>query len=141
MTGYWKNPELTATALKGGWYHTGDLGYLDERGYLFLTGRKSDMIISGGENVYPTEVENVIYAHPAVLECSVVAMPDERWVEIVHAVIVVRNEAQVSAEEIIEHCHRTLAGYKCPKKVTFVESLPKTAIGKISRKDIKEMIR
>ena len=99
------------------------------------------MIISGGENVYPTEVENVIHTHPAVAECSVVGTPDERWGEMVHAVIVVRGGAQVSPEEIIEHCRQTLAGYKCPKRVTFVEVLPKTAIGKISRKDIKEMIR
>ena len=141
MTGYWKNPELTASALEGGWYHTGDLGYLDERGYLFLTDRKSDMIISGGENVYPTEVENVLYAHPAVLECTVVATPDERWGEIVHAAIVLRDGAHVSAEEIIEHCRRTLAGYKCPKRVTFVRDLPKTAIGKISRKNMREIIR
>ena len=90
MMGYWKNSELTAKALKGGWYHTGDLGYLDERGYLFLTARKSDMIISGGENVYPNEVENAVYTHPAVLECSVIAAPDERWGEIVHAVVVRR---------------------------------------------------
>lgn len=141
MAGYWKNPELTARALAGGWYHTGDLGYLDERGYLFLTDRKSDMIITGGENVYPTEVENVLYAHPAVLECSVVGVPDERWVEIVHAAVVLRDGASASAEEIIEHCHQNLAGYKCPKKVTFLDSLPKTAIGKISRKDIREMVR
>ncbi len=138
MSGYWKNPELTAAGLKGGWYHTGDMGYLDECGYLFLTDRKSDMIISGGENVYPTEVENVIYTHPAVRECSVVATPDGRWGEIVHAVIVVRDGAQVSSEEIIEHCRQTLAGYKCPKKVTFLESLPKTVVGKISRKVVKE---
>ena len=91
MMGYWKNPELTAAALRDGWYHTGDLGYLDESGYLFLTDRKSDMIVSGGENVYPNEVENVLYTHPGVLECSVVAASDERWGEIVHAVIVIRD--------------------------------------------------
>ena len=141
MTGYWKNPELTAAALKGGWYHTGDMGYLDDGGYLFLTDRKSDMIISGGENVYPTEVENVLYAHPAVLECSVVGMPDERWGEAVYAVVVLRDGAHASAEELIEHCRQTLAGYKCPKQVTFVERLPKTAVGKMSRKDVKQMLR
>jgi len=141
MTGYWKNPELTGKALQGGWYHTGDLGYLDERGYLFLTDRKADMIITGGENVYPTEVENVLYTHPAVLECSVVGVPNQRWIEIVHAVVVPRDNVEVSAEEIIEHCHRSLAGYKCPKKVTFVSALPQTAIGKISRKAIKDMVR
>jgi long-chain acyl-CoA synthetase len=141
MMGYWKNPELTAKALKGGWYHTGDMGYLDERGYLFLTDRKSDMIISGGENVYPNEVENAIYTHAGVLECTVVAASDERWGELVHAVVVLRAGVVVSPEEIIEHCRLTLAGYKCPKRVTFVESLPKTAVGKISRKDVKERVR
>ena len=141
MMGYWKNPELTEKALKGGWYHTGDLGYLDERGYLFLTDRKSDMIISGGENVYPNEVENAVYTHPAVLECSVIAAPDERWGEIVHAVVVARAGVQVGPEEIIDHCRQTLASYKCPKRVTFLDSLPKTAIGKISRKNVKELVR
>jgi long-chain acyl-CoA synthetase len=141
MMGYWKNPELTAKALKAGWYHTGDMGYLDERGYLFLTDRKSDMIISGGENVYPNEVENAIYTHAGVLECTVIAAPDERWGEIVHAVVVLRAGVVVSPEEIIEHCRLTLAGYKCPKRVTFVESLPKTAVGKISRKHVKERVR
>ncbi len=141
MMGYWKNPELTARALRGGWYHTGDLGYLDERGYLFLTDRKSDMIISGGENVYPNEVENAVYTHPAVLECSVVAEPDERWGEIVHAVVVLRVGVQIGSEEIIALCRQMLAGYKCPKRVTFVDSLPKTAIGKVSRKDVKELVR
>jgi long-chain acyl-CoA synthetase len=141
MVGYWKNPKLTKEALKGGWYHTGDLGYLDERGYLFLTDRKSDMIISGGENVYPNEVENVVYTHPGVLECSVVAAPDARWGEIVHAVVVARADAELGAEVIIDHCRQTLAGYKCPKRVTFVESLPKTAIGKISRKSVRELVR
>jgi len=141
MMGYWKNPELTAKALKGGWYHTGDMGYLDERGYLFLTDRKSDMIISGGENVYPNEVENAVYTHPAVLECSVVGAPDERWGEIVHAVVVHRAGVVIAPEEIIEHCRQTLAGYKCPKRVTFLDSLPKTAVGKVSRKNVKELVR
>jgi long-chain acyl-CoA synthetase len=141
MMGYWKNPELTAKALRGGWYHTGDMGYLDERGYLFLTDRKSDMIISGGENVYPNEVENAVYTHPAILECSVVATPDGRWGEIVHAVVVARDGVQIAPEEIIDHCRQTLAGYKCPKRVTFVDALPKTAIGKVSRKDVKELVR
>lgn len=141
MLGYWKNPDLTADVLRNGWYHTGDLGYLDDRGFLFLTGRKSDMIISGGENVYPSEVENAIHSHPAVLECSVLGTPDERWGELVHAVVVVRDGAQVSAEEIIEHCRDHLAGYKCPKKVTFRNGLPKTVVGKINRKELGELVR
>jgi long-chain acyl-CoA synthetase len=141
MMGYWKNPQLTAKALRGGWYHTGDMGYLDERGYLFLTDRKSDMIISGGENVYPNEVENAVYTHPAILECSVVATPDQRWGEVVHAVVVARDGVQIGPEEIIDHCRQTLAGYKCPKRVTFVDALPRTAIGKVSRKHVKELVR
>ncbi len=141
MSGYWKNPELTERALRGGWYHTGDLGYLDESGFLFLSDRKSDMIITGGENVYPTEVENSIYTHPGVLECSVVGVPDDRWGEAVQAVVVPRDGSQIDAQAIIDHCHKRLAGYKCPKRVAFVESLPKTAVGKISRKEVKKLIR
>ncbi len=141
MIGYWKNPELTAQALRGGWYHTGDMGYLDEQGFLFLTDRKSDMIITGGENVYPTEVENVLHMHSAVLECAVVGTVSDKWGETVHAVIVLRPGAAATAEELIDHCKLTLARYKCPKAVTFVESMPKTAIGKISKKDAKELIK
>src|SRR5271165_723942 len=140
MVGYWKNPELTDRALRGGWYHTGDMGYLDESGFLFLTDRKSDMIITGGENVYPTEVENSIYTHPDVLECSVVGMPDDRWGEVVQAVVVRREGSQIDAAAIIDHCREQLAGYKCPNRVAFVESVPKTAVGKISRKAVKELI-
>ena len=137
MLGYWKNPELTKTVMKGGWYHTSDIGYMDEDGYLFLTDRKADMIISGGENVYPAEVENVIYQHPAVFECSVVSAPDAKWGEIVQAVVVLKQGQKVTEQEIIEHCKKTLAGYKCPKAVAFWDAIPKTIIGKIIKKDIK----
>lgn len=138
MKGYWKNPELTAQALRGGWYHTGDMGYVDAEGYVFLTDRKADMIITGGENVYPREVEDVIYAHPAVRECAVVATPHEAWGEIVHAVVVLGAGASATAQDIIDHCRKTLAGYKCPKAVTFWEALPKTVIGKVTKKEIKQ---
>jgi len=137
MLGYWKNPDLTAKVLKGGWYHTSDIGYLDEEGYLYLTDRKADMIISGGENVYPAEVENVIYQHPAVFECSVVSAPDPKWGEIVQAVVVLKPGQKATEEEIIEHCKKILAGYKCPKAVAFWDAIPKTIIGKIIKKDIK----
>jgi acyl-CoA synthetase (AMP-forming)/AMP-acid ligase II len=123
--------------MKGGWYHTSDIGYLDKDGYLFLTDRKADMIISGGENVYPAEVENVIYQHPAVFECSVVSAPDPKWGEIVQAVVVLKPGEKVTEQEIIEHCKKTLAGYKCPKAVAFWEAIPKTVVGKIIKKDIK----
>jgi acyl-CoA synthetase (AMP-forming)/AMP-acid ligase II len=137
MMGYWKNPKLTAEVLKGGWYHTGDMGYMDEEGYIFLTDRKADMIITGGENVYPKEVEDVIYRHPAVRECTVVSAPDDKWGEVVQAVVVLHPGKQATAEEIIEHCKKELAGYKCPKAVAFWDSIPKTIIGKIIKKDIK----
>jgi acyl-CoA synthetase (AMP-forming)/AMP-acid ligase II len=137
MLGYWKNPDLMEKVMKGGWYHTSDIGYLDEEGYLFLTDRKADMIISGGENVYPAEVENVIYQHPAVFECSVVSAPDAKWGEIVQAVVVLKPGQKATEQEIIEHCKKTLAGYKCPKAVAFWDAIPKTVVGKIIKKDIK----
>ncbi len=137
MMGYWKNPEANKAALVDGWYHTGDIGYMDEKGFIFMTDRKADMIITGGENVYPAEVENVIYEHPSVLECSVVSAPSDKWGEIVQAVVVIRPGETVTEDEIIEHCKKGLAGYKCPKAVAFWESIPKTVVGKIIKKDIK----
>ncbi|MBU0993225.1 MAG: long-chain-fatty-acid--CoA ligase [Proteobacteria bacterium] len=137
MMGYWKNEEATQKALKGGWYHTGDIGYLDEDGYLFLTDRQTDMIISGGENVYPKETEDVLYQHPAVKECAVVSAPDAKWGEIVKAVIVLKTDQTATTEEIIAFCKMRLAGYKCPKSVEFWDDIPKSIIGKILKKDIK----
>jgi long-chain acyl-CoA synthetase len=139
MMGYWKNPKLTAEVLKGGWYHTGDMGYMDEEGYVFMTDRKADMIISGGENVYPKEVEDIIYQHPAVKECTVVSAPDAKWGEVVQAVVVLKSGQQATAEEIIEHCKKNLAGYKCPKGVAFWDDIPKTVVGKIMKKEAKKM--
>jgi acyl-CoA synthetase (AMP-forming)/AMP-acid ligase II len=139
MMGYWKNPELTAKVLKGGWYHTGDMGFMDKDGYIYMTDRKADMIISGGENIYPKEVEDVIYTHPAVRECTVVSSPSEGWGEIVRAVVVLKPGMSATEKEIIDHCKTTLAGYKCPKAVSFWDDLPKTIVGKIMKKEIKHM--
>jgi acyl-CoA synthetase (AMP-forming)/AMP-acid ligase II len=138
MMSYWKNPKLTSEALRSGWYHTGDMGYMDEEGFVFLTDRKADMIITGGENVYPKEVEDVIYQHPAVKECAVVSSPSEKWGEIVQAVVVLKPGQTATDKEIIRHCRKTLAGYKCPKAVAFWNDLPKTVIGKIVKKEIKQ---
>jgi acyl-CoA synthetase (AMP-forming)/AMP-acid ligase II len=138
MKGYWKSPKLTAGVLKGGWYHTGDLGFMDRDGYVYLTDRKADIIISGGENVYPKEVEDVIYTHPAVKECTVVSSPADKWGEMVHAVVVLKDGRSATAQEIIDHCKKTLAGYKCPKAVSFWADLPKTVVGKITKKEIKQ---
>ena len=139
MMGYWKNPELTAKTLRNGWYHTGDMGYVDEDGYLFLVDRKADMIVTGGENVYPKEVEDVLYQHPAVAMTAVVSAPDEKWGERVQAAVVLKPEQTVSSEELIAHCKARLAGYKCPKNIEFWERLPTTPVGKILRKDVKKI--
>lgn len=137
MMGYWKNPRLSEEVLRGGWLHMGDMGYLDEDGYLYLTDRKADMIITGGENVYPKEVEDTLHQHPAVQSCAVVSAPDPRWGEIVQAVVVLKTGQTATAEDVIAHCKARLAGYKCPKAVAFWNSIPTTIVGKIDKKFIK----
>ncbi len=138
MLGYWKRPEETALALRGGWMRTGDVGRMDEDGYLFIVDRAKDMIISGGENIYTTETENALYAHPAVLEVAVIGIPDETWGEAVHAMVVLRPEAAATESELIEHCHGLIAGYKCPKSVAFSKDLlPKSGAGKILKTDLR----
>lgn len=140
MLGYWNRPEETAAVLDDdGWYHTGDAGYFDEDAYLYIADRVKDMIISGGENVYSTEVENAIFRHPAVLECAVFAVPDERWGERVHAAVVLRAEAELSEVEIVEHCRQFIAGYKLPRSVDFHdEPLPKSGAGKILKRELRK---
>lgn len=138
MLGYWNQPEQSATALRGGWYHTGDAGYLDADGYLFLTGRIKDMIISGGENVYPIEVENVISTHPAVAEVAVIGTPDPTWGERVHAVVSLHSDVDGAA--IIDHARARLAHYKCPKQVSFHSGpLPLTAVNKIDKRALRAL--
>lgn len=138
MMGYWKNPELTQKALRGDWYHSGDMGFMDEEGYLFLVDRKADMIVTGGENVYPNEVEDILYEHPAVSMAVVVSAPDDKWGERVQAVVVLKPGQTVPESELISFCKGKLGGYKCPKAVDFWESIPTTPIGKILRKDVKK---
>jgi long-chain acyl-CoA synthetase len=137
MLGYWNNPQATAdTITPDGWLRTGDAGYLDDDGFLFLTDRVKDMIVSGGENVYPAEVENAIAAHPAVAEVGVIGVPSDRWGETVKAVVVVKRDRQVTAGEIIAFAKERLAGYKCPTSVDFAEVLPRNPSGKILKKDL-----
>jgi long-chain acyl-CoA synthetase len=138
MMGYWKNPEQTAQALRGGWLHTGDIGMIDEEGYIFLMDRKADMIITGGENVYPKETEDALYEHPAVYECAVISAPDDRWGERVQAVVVLKPGMTVTEKELVDHCKNRLAGYKCPKSIDFWPDLPKTSVGKITRREVKK---
>jgi len=137
LDGYWRQPDATADVMAGGWFHTGDGGYLDDEGYLTISDRKKDVIISGGENVSSIEVEDVITSHPAVREVAVIGIPDEKWGELVTA-LVVTDGTLVTAEEIIAHCRQSLAGYKCPKRVELVESLPRTATGKLQKFKLRE---
>ncbi len=139
--GYWQMPEATAEKLKNGWLHTGDLGRFDEEGYVYIVERKNDMIISGGVNIYPREIEEILYKHPAVSEVSVIGLPDEHWGEVVKAVIVLKKGATATEGEIIEFCGRHLASFKKPKTVDFWEELPKSTTGKILKKDIREQYR
>jgi long-chain acyl-CoA synthetase len=138
MSGYWRNPEATAEALRGGWMHTGDLAYRDEDGYLYLVDRRNDKIVTGGENVFPSEVENVILSHPAVAEVAVIGVPDRTWGEAVTAVVVLHDGARADASDIVAHCRESLAGYKVPKLVRFDDAaLPRTPTGKLLRRDLR----
>ena len=138
MSGYWNNPEATANTIKDGWLHTGDVGYLDEGGYLFLTDRVKDMIISGGSNIYPREIEEVLYQHPDVAEVSVIGVPDPKWGESVLAVVVPRADTEPTEESLIEHCKNHIASFKKPKAVAFVDALPKSANGKVLKRVLRE---
>ena len=137
MKGYWKNPELTAQALRGGWLHTDDMGYLDAAGYVTLVDRKKDMIISGGFNVYPSEVENALAEHPAVEACAVIGVPDDKWGESVKAFVVLKGRAQASAEELIMHVRNLKGRVNAPKRVDFIDELPLTVVGKVDRKALR----
>jgi o-succinylbenzoate---CoA ligase len=132
--GYLNRPEATAAALRDGWLYTGDIGYLDDEGYLYVLDRRDDLIVSGGENVYPAEVESVLESHPDVAEAGVYGRPDERWGQVVMAVVVVREGTSISPEELIAHCWGRLAGYKTPIQVQFVSALPRNAAGKLLRR-------
>ena len=135
--GYWGRPEQSAEALRGGWMHTGDLGYRDEDGFLFLLDRRGDKIVSGGENVYPSEVEHILLEHPAVADAAVVGVPHARWGEAVCAVVVPTPGAVLDESELIEICRVRLAGYKVPKYLRSAEELPRNAAGKLLRREVR----
>jgi long-chain acyl-CoA synthetase len=138
MQGYWNKPEQTAAVIKDGAYWTGDLGYMDDHGYVFLVDRSKDMIVSGGENVYCTEVEEVLYQHPAILEAAVFGVPDDKWGEAVWAVIVLRKGNDIDSALIIEFCRKRIAGYKVPKGVDIQsEPLPKSGPGKVLKRELR----
>jgi acyl-CoA synthetase (AMP-forming)/AMP-acid ligase II len=139
MSGYWNKPEQTAEALRDGWLYTGDGGYLDADGYLFVVDRFKDMIISGGENVFSTEVENALLQHAAVSQCAVIGVPDDKWGERVHAVVVLRDGHNADADTLIAHCKTLIAGYKCPRSIEFRDQLPTSAAGKLLKYQLREV--
>jgi fatty-acyl-CoA synthase len=137
--GYWRDPDATEAAFAGGWFHTGDIGVRDDDGYVWIVDRLKDMIVSGGENIAGSEVERVLYEHPAVLEAAVVGRPDDRWGEVPVAFVVLRPGAAVGAEVLVEHCRSALARFKVPKAVTFVDTLPRNPSGKVLKRELREL--
>jgi long-chain acyl-CoA synthetase len=139
MKDYWNLPEDTAQTIRNGWLYTGDIGYIDGDGYLYITDRKKDIIIRGGENVSPREVEEVLYQHPKVVEAGVIGTPDKVYGEEIKAFVVIKPEEEASEEEIIAFCQEYLPAFKTPKKVQFMESLPKNLLGKILRAELRKL--
>lgn len=139
MKGYWGQSELTNKTVKDGWLHTGDAAHMDEGGFIFISDRLKDMIISGGENIYSTEVENALYEHPDIAQCAVIGIPDEKWGESVHAIVVSREGANPTSEELLAHCKRLIADYKCPRSISFrTEPLPLSGPGKVLKTELRK---
>jgi acyl-CoA synthetase (AMP-forming)/AMP-acid ligase II len=139
MKGYWRRPEATVEAIRGGWLHSGDLARIDENGFVYVVDRLKDMVISGGVNIYPREIEDVISAHPAVAEVAVYGMPDERWGEALAAAVVPRSDMSVDPQEIVDFCRGRIGGYKVPKRVRIVDVLPKNASGKVLKTELRKV--
>ncbi len=138
MEGYWRQPAASAEALRGGWFHTGDMATLNEEGYLLIVDRKKDIIVSGGENISSLEVEKAVLAHPKVLEAAAFPVPDERWGEVPKALVVLKPDAAVTEAELLEFCRSRLSHYKCPRSFEFVARLPKTGTGKVLKRDLRK---
>jgi acyl-CoA synthetase (AMP-forming)/AMP-acid ligase II len=138
MAGYWEQPDQTALAIRDGYFHTGDGGYIDDDHYITIADRKKDVIISGGENISSPEIEDVLYQHPAVLECAVIGVPDEKWGETPRALVVVRPGSELDARTLIDFCRSRMSHFKCPTGVEFVDELPRTATGKLQKFKLRE---
>jgi long-chain acyl-CoA synthetase len=138
MKGYWKRPDETNEMIRDGWLHTGDIAKMDEEGYFYIVGRKKDMIICSGCNVYPDEVDEVLMAHPAVFEAATIGIPDEKRGETVKSFVVLKPEYSTTADELVEHCKSQLASYKVPRMIEFRESLPKSTVLKILRRELRD---
>ncbi len=141
MKGYWKLPQETETAIVGGYFRTGDLATVDAENYILIVDRAKDIIISGGENISSVEVENVLYMHPSVLECAVIAVPDEKWGEIPKAIVTLKPNTQATEKELVDFCRERLAAFKSPKSITFVSELPKTGSGKILKTELRKGLK
>jgi fatty-acyl-CoA synthase len=139
MEGYWKRPDDTATAMHGGWFHTGDLATVDSDNYVLIVDRKKDIIVSGGENISSLEVEKVLAAHPAVYEAVVIPVPNEKWGEVPKALVVRKPEARLTEQELVDFCRARLAHYKCPQSVDFLDGFPKTGTGKILKRELRKL--
>jgi long-chain acyl-CoA synthetase len=139
--GYFKNPDATAKAFAGGWFHTGDIGYRDPDGFFYIADRKSDMIIRGGENIYPRQIDDLLYTHPAVAAAAVIGVPDDLYGEEVAAFVVLKSGVTASEHEVIEFCRLHLADYKCPKTIYFVEDIPKGPTGKLLKRELAALVR
>jgi acyl-CoA synthetase (AMP-forming)/AMP-acid ligase II len=138
MLGYWNLPDATKGAIRDGWFHTGDAGYLDADGYLFIYDRVKDMIVSGGENIYPAEIESALFGHPAVADVAVIGVPDDQWGESVRAIVVKKPGAELTAKDLIDYARERIAGYKVPRGVDFVEALPRNPSGKILKRELRK---
>jgi acyl-CoA synthetase (AMP-forming)/AMP-acid ligase II len=138
MAGYWRRLDATAEAMRGGWFHTGDAGIIDDGGFLYIKDRIKDVIVSGGENIYPAEIEAVLAAHPGVTDAAVIGVPDERWGEAVKAVVVLREGSGLTGEALIAWSRDQLAGYKCPRSVDFADSLPRNPSGKLLKRELRK---
>jgi long-chain acyl-CoA synthetase len=136
LKGYYRNPEATAIAFRGGWFHTGDVGYRDSDGFFYIVDRKSDMIIRGGENIYPREIDEVLYQHAAVAAAASIGVPDQLYGEEVAAFVVLKEGSEVTAEELIDFCRARLADFKCPKTVRLVKEIPKGPTGKLLKREL-----
>ncbi len=141
MKGYYKDEEGTKEALRGGWLHTGDLARMDEEGFFYIVDRKKDMVISGGENIYPREIEEILYTHPKIADAAVIGVPDDIWGESVKAVVVLKEGQTMAEEEVIEFCQRHLASYKRPRSVDFVDTLPRNPSGKVLKTELRAQYR
>ena len=138
MKGYWNKPDETGAAIIDGWLHTGDVGFRDEEGYYFITDRKKDLIIKGGENISPREIEELLFGHPAISEAAVIGIPDKVYGEEIKAFVVLNPGQQISEEELIAYCQERLKRFKSPKVIKFMDALPKSLVGKILKKELRK---